>query len=191
MRRYILCPADSLLSREKDDHECQHGDPMYWENEHWSTSPHICLLYITWLGSIRYHISVWHWEGCHRLEDIDGRTSPHRTRSTESRWRQADIWGNLWTSFIAARYGSKVEGDMTTHHYQMWKFKIVDPIQYVWHAGDDDTTLYTTTLRAGAPPAVHVLLVQEFYAQKGPFTKQIATEGFSTVVGQLMSPVTY
>ena len=47
---------------------------------------------------------------------------------------------------------------MTTHHYQMWKFKIVDPIQYVWHAGDDDTTLYTTTLTADAPPAVHVLL---------------------------------
>ena len=29
-----------------------------------------------------------------------------------------------------------------------------------------------------------VILVQEFYAQKGPFTKQIATEGFSTVFGQ-------
>ena len=37
----------------------------------------------------------------------------------------------------------------------------------------------------------HVLLhiVQAFYAQKGPFTKQIATEGFSTVLGQLMSPL--
>ena len=33
------------------------------------------------------------------------------------------------------------------------------------------------------------LLVQAFYAQKGPFTKQIATEGFSTVLGQLMSPL--
>ena len=31
-------------------------------------------------------------------------------------------------------------------------------------------------------------VVQEFYAQKGPFTKQIATEGFSTVFGQLMFP---
>ena len=30
-------------------------------------------------------------------------------------------------------------------------------------------------------------LVQEFYGQKGPFTKQIATEGFSTVSGQLIS----
>ncbi len=37
-------------------------------------------------------------------------------------------------------------------------------------------------------PTVEVL-VQELYAQKGPFTKQIATEGFSTVFGQLMSPV--
>ena len=33
------------------------------------------------------------------------------------------------------------------------------------------------------------LLVQAFYAQKGPFTKQIATEGFSTVSGQLISPL--
>ena len=32
-------------------------------------------------------------------------------------------------------------------------------------------------------------IVQEFYAQKGPFTKQIATEGFSTVSGQLISPL--
>ena len=32
------------------------------------------------------------------------------------------------------------------------------------------------------------LIVQEFYAQKGPFTKQIATEGFSTAFGQVMSP---
>ena len=34
-----------------------------------------------------------------------------------------------------------------------------------------------------------VFIVQEFYAQKGPFTKQIATEGFSTVFGQLISPL--
>ena len=34
-----------------------------------------------------------------------------------------------------------------------------------------------------------VPIVQEFYAQKGPFTKQIATEGFSTVFGQVMSPL--
>ncbi len=35
----------------------------------------------------------------------------------------------------------------------------------------------------------HANVVQEFYAQKGPFTKQIATEGFSTVSGQLISPL--
>ena len=34
-----------------------------------------------------------------------------------------------------------------------------------------------------------VVIVQAFYAQKGPFTKQIATEGFSTVLGQSMSPL--
>ena len=32
-------------------------------------------------------------------------------------------------------------------------------------------------------------IVQEFYAQKGPFTKQIATEGFSTVFRELMCPL--
>ena len=41
------------------------------------------------------------------------------------------------TTFLAACYGSKVE---TTDRYQMWKSKIVDPIQYGWHAGDDGTT---------------------------------------------------
>ena len=33
------------------------------------------------------------------------------------------------------------------------------------------------------------VVVQAVYAQKGPFTKLIATEGFSTVLGQLMSPL--
>ena len=33
------------------------------------------------------------------------------------------------------------------------------------------------------------VIVQEFYAKKGLFTKQIATEGFSTVFGQLISPL--
>ena len=55
----------------------------------------------------------------------------------------------------------------------MWRSKILDPIHYGWHAGDDGTTLYPTTLTAGvcctahkystpapvyAPPAVRVLL---------------------------------
>ena len=35
-------------------------------------------------------ISVWIWKG-HSLDGIDGRTSPHRTWSTCSRWRQADL----------------------------------------------------------------------------------------------------
>ena len=52
-------------------------------------------------------ISVWHWKG-HILDGIDGRTSPHRTRSTCSRWRQADLQG----TFVAACYGSTVQGDM-------------------------------------------------------------------------------
>ena len=43
-----------------------------------------------------------------------------------------------------------------------------------------------TSLNRGAVPR---LLLQEFYAEKGPFTKQIATEGFSRVFGQLMSPL--
>ena len=31
----------------------------------------------------------------------------------------------------------------------MWKSKIMDPIRYGWHAGDDGTPLYPTTLTAG------------------------------------------
>ena len=35
MQRYrCLCPADSLLSLEKYDNECQHGEPMCWVNNH-------------------------------------------------------------------------------------------------------------------------------------------------------------
>ena len=45
-----------------------------------------------WHDAIRYHIYLALKE--HLLEGIDGWTSPHRTRSTGSRWRQAGIWGN-------------------------------------------------------------------------------------------------
>ena len=62
------------------------------------------------------------------------------------------------TTFVAACYGSKIEGDMTTRHYQMWKFKILGPLQYGWHAGDDDTTLYRTTLSAGVSPSPLTIL---------------------------------
>ena len=35
MQQYrCMCPADSLLSREKNDHECQHRKPMCWDNDH-------------------------------------------------------------------------------------------------------------------------------------------------------------
>ncbi len=34
------------------------------------------------------------------------------------------------TTFVTACYGSKIEGHMTTHRYQMRKSKIVDPIRY-------------------------------------------------------------
>ena len=30
----MFCPADSLLTGEKDDIECQYGEPMCWENDH-------------------------------------------------------------------------------------------------------------------------------------------------------------
>ena len=38
---------------------------------------------------------------------------------------------------------------MTSHGCHMRKSKIVDHIQYGWHAGDDVTTLYPTTLTVG------------------------------------------
>ena len=50
------------------------------------------------------------------------------------------------TRFVAVCYGSKVEEDMTSYRYHMRKSKIVDHIQYGWHAGDDVTTLQGSTL---------------------------------------------
>ena len=40
----------------------------------------------------------------------------------------------------------------------MWKSKIVDPIRYGWHAGDDGTPLYPTTLTAGVSPVPLTIL---------------------------------
>ena len=41
----------------------------------------------------------------------------------------------------------------------MWRSKILDPIHYGWHAVDDGTTLYPTTLKAGvsAAPLTNIL----------------------------------
>ena len=62
------------------------------------------------------------------------------------------------TTFVAAHYGSKVEEDMTSHRYQMRKSKIVDPIQYGWHASEDGTTLNPTTLTVGVSAAPLTIL---------------------------------
>ena len=90
MRRYrCLCPANSFLSREGNDHEYQHGEPMCWVNDHrhppnsTKTLAHhnisACSTRSDW---VRYGIiPVWHWKG-HSLEGIAGWTAPHRTRST-------------------------------------------------------------------------------------------------------------
>ena len=47
---------------------------------------------------------------------------------------------------------------MTSHRYQMRKSKIVDPVQYGWHAGDDGTTVYPTTLTVGVSAAPLTIL---------------------------------
>ncbi len=47
-------------------------------------------------------ISVWHWKG-HSLEGIELGADEDKLTST----------------FVAACYGSKVEGDVTTHRYQV------------------------------------------------------------------------
>ena len=56
-------------------------------------------------------------------------------------------------TFVAACYGSKVEGYITSHRYQMRKSKIVDPIQYGGHTDNDCTTVYPTTLTVGVSAA--------------------------------------
>ena len=45
-----------------------------------------------------------------------------------------------------------------THCYHMWKSKIMDPIRYGWHACDDGTPLYPTTLTAGVSPVPLTIL---------------------------------
>ena len=62
------------------------------------------------------------------------------------------------TSFAAVCYGPNVEEDMTSHRYQMRKSKIVDHIQYGWHAGNDGKTLYPTTLTVGVSDAPLTIL---------------------------------
>ena len=129
-----------------------------------STKKPMSSSYNTWLelcqkqvmtGSIRYHI-------CLALERLP---QPWRywcadiTSSTESRWRLADIWGNYLRCCLL-QIQSWRRYDYSS--YQMWKFKIVDPIQYGWRAGDDDTTLYPTTPTAGvfAAPLTSLHLIK-------------------------------
>ena len=62
------------------------------------------------------------------------------------------------TTFDAACYGSNIDGYMTTHSYQMWRYKIVYPIQYGWHSSNDVTPLYATTRSADVSAAPLTIL---------------------------------
>ena len=106
----MFCPADSLLTGEKDDHECQYGEPMCWENDHRllpnNTEPQehhrlsACIMF--WHDAIRY---IWHWKD-HLLGQLGQQGADEDKLISEL------------TTFVAACYGSKVEGYMTTHRYQ-------------------------------------------------------------------------
>ena len=54
------------------------------------------------------------------------------------------------TTFVAACYGSKVEGDMTTHSYQMWKSKMAN-------------TKITSAPKLKALPPTHAAFVQHVH----------------------------
>ena len=60
---------------------------------------------------------------------------------------------------------------------------------YCWSLPIQPVHAAAILTKKGGLDGKYAVLVQEFYAQKGLFTKQIATEGFSTVFGQLMSPL--
>ena len=110
------CPADSLLSRERDEHDCQHGQPCA-ERTITSTSPYIytlAVLALTGFDTVSYLFDIgtaatalYILTGGRRLIDLGQPRSDEDKLTSDA------------TTFVAACYGSKGEGDMITHHYQM------------------------------------------------------------------------
>ena len=99
-------------------------------------------------------ISVWHWKAIALKVLMGG----HHLMDLGQKGADEDKLISKATTFVAACYGSKIEGDTITYRYHMWRSNILDPIQYGWHAGDDDTTLYPTTLPACISAAAFTIL---------------------------------
>ena len=101
-------------------------------------------------------ISAWHWKGhmpwMYWWADITSSNSINMEQMKTS-WPLKHLRCFLLRIHRSRRYDY-------THSYQMWKSKIVDPIRYGWHAGDDGTRtpLYPTTLTAGVSPVPLTIL---------------------------------
>ena len=119
MQRYrCLCPADSL-SREKYDNECQHGEPMCWENnyihqtalKHKHITKYLPVVHVmTGCDTASYRC------GIGKATALKVLMGGHQLIELDKHGADED---KLTSTFVAACYGSKVEGDMTTHRYQV------------------------------------------------------------------------
>ena len=115
-----------FLSREGNDHECQHGEPMCWENDHTALKHKHITTYLSAVHALT---------GCDTVSYLFGNGKATALKVLlggqhliELGQQGADE-GKLIseaTTFVAACYGSKVEGDMTTHRYQIWKSKMAN-----------------------------------------------------------------
>ena len=123
------CPAYVFLPQRKDDCECQHGAFMCWKNNHRhspnstetkpKTSPNICLLYISGRVVILCRM-------CLALERPQPLMGGHHLNVLSQLGADEDNLISEATAFIAACYGCKVEGDMNTQRYQLWKSKMAN-----------------------------------------------------------------
>ena len=134
---------------------------MSWENDHIHQTAlkhkHITK-YMHAVHALRGYDTASHRCGIGKATALKVSMGGHHLIELDQHGADVDKLTSKATTFVAACYGSNVEGDMTTHRYKMWKSNIVDPIRYGWHAGDDCTPLYPTTLTAGVSPAPLTIL---------------------------------
>ena len=105
---------------------------MCWKNSHrhspnntetkHKTSPNICLLYMPG----RVVILCLYVFGIGKATALKALMGGHHLNVLGQLGADEDNLISEATAFIAACYGSKVEGDMNTHHYQLWMSKMAN-----------------------------------------------------------------
>ena len=118
---------------KKYDNECQHGEPMCWENDRIHQTAlnqkHITK-YMPVVHALTWCDTASHRCGIGNATALKVSLGGHHLIELDQHGADEDKLTSKATTFVAACYESKVEGDMTTHRYQMWNTKIVDPIRY-------------------------------------------------------------